>query len=72
MTRIAAQSLIAEGADVDSAYLYGDMYIPVIMKQPSNSSETPKHPGKNYLVVKSLHGTHLAEKFRDRLFTINW
>lgn len=59
-TKVAAQYLKVEGADVDNAYLYGDLDKPISMKQPSDSSGKVHYPGQVCLVVKSLYGARQA------------
>lgn len=54
---IAAQDgLIAEGGDVENAYLYGDIDAEFIIEQPTNSSGKEYHPGKVCRLLKSMYG----------------
>ena len=41
----SAQNLFIEGADVDNAYLFGDMDKPILMEQPTDSSGKLERPG---------------------------
>ena len=47
IVKSAAQGLIVEGADVDNAYLYGNINngMTIIMQQPTNSTGIPTMPG---------------------------
>jgi len=56
----AGDNLIIEGADVSNAYLYGDMDIPIIMEQPTNSTQKPAMPGHVCKLIKSIYGTKQA------------
>lgn len=60
IAKVAAQQPKDEGAHVDNAYLYGDTDKPVVMMEPTDSSETQRFPGKVYLATKSFYGTRQA------------
>ncbi len=57
----AAPKLFLEGAGVSNSYLYGDLDIPIIMKQPMDSSQIQAKPGHACILHKSLYGTKKAE-----------
>lgn len=54
--------LINEGCYDNNAYLFGDLYIPSRMRQPTNSTQVIKRPGFDILLIKSLYGTRQAGK----------
>jgi len=56
----AGDNLVLEGADVSNAYLYGDIDIPIIMEQPTNSTQVPAAPGHVCKLMKSIYGTKQA------------
>ena len=58
-----------EGADIDNAYLYGSLDVPIIMQQPTNSSQKPAMEGYVCELVKSLYGTRQAGEIWDRVLT---
>ena len=49
-----------EGADIDNAYLYGKLDIPIIMDQPTDSSQQLAKPGYVCELIRSLYGTRQA------------
>ena len=49
-------NLIVEGVDVDNAYLYGDLDVPIIMEQTCDSSGKQAHPGYVCRLLRSLYG----------------
>ena len=56
----AAENAQLEGADVSNAYLYGELDIPIIMQQPTDSSQKPAMPGYHCRLHKSIYGTRQA------------
>jgi len=56
----AGEDAYLEGADVSNAYLYGDLKVPIIMAQPTNSSQTPDKPGYACKLLKSIYGAKQA------------
>ena len=56
LAKVAATDLCLEGLDIANAYLYGDMDIPVLMQQPTDSTGILERPGYAVLVYKSLYG----------------
>ena len=62
IVKSSAQGLIVEGADVDNAYLYGDIEdgTIIIMEQPTNSSGIPARPGFVCRLRKSIYGLRQA------------
>ncbi len=50
----AAQNLMLEGADISNAYLYGDLGIPILMEQPTDSTKRHTMPGHVCKLNKSL------------------
>lgn len=74
-TKVAAEDLEAEGADVDNAYLYGSMDRPIIMKQPTDSTGIPKRPGYVVILKKSIYGAKQAGEIWGSVIHekfINW
>ncbi len=57
---IAAEGSFLGGTDVSSEYLYRDLCVPIIMEQPTDSSETHGMPGHICKLQKSLYGTKQA------------
>ena len=51
----AAVGLFLEGAGVRNAYLYGDLDIPIIMEQPTDSSQIQAKPDYACMLHKSLY-----------------
>ena len=49
-----------EGADIYDAYFYGELDLPIIMHQPTDSIQKPPKPGFVCELVKSLYGTKQA------------
>ena len=49
-----------EGADIDNAYLYGNLDIPIIVEQPTDSSQQLARPGYLCELIRSLYGTRQA------------
>lgn len=62
LTKVAAQRLKLEGADIDNAYLCRQLDKPIIMKPPSDSFGKVRYPGYVCLVVKYLYGARQAGK----------
>lgn len=60
ITIAAEDNLILDGADVSNACLYGDIDIPIIMEQPTNSRQVPAAPGHVCKLLKSMYGTKQA------------
>lgn len=56
----AIEDCDVEGCDVDNAYLFGDLDIPIRMKQPTDSSCVIVQPGFDCLLLKSLCGARQA------------
>jgi len=56
----AAEDSYLEGADVSNAYLYGDLTIPIIMQQPTDSSQKLAKPGYACKLLKSIYGAKQA------------
>ena len=56
----ASQNLILEGADISNAYLYGNLDVPIIMEQPTDSSQIEARPGYVCKLVKSIYGARQA------------
>ncbi len=49
-----------EGAKIDNAYLYGELDLPIIMQQPTDSTLQPAKSGFVCGLVKALYGTKQA------------
>ena len=62
LVKSSAQGLIIEGADVDNAYLYGDIEdgMIILMEQPTNSSGIHARPGFVCRLRKSIYGLRQA------------
>jgi len=58
----ASENLLPEGADISNAYLYGNVDVPILMEQPTNSSQVPARPGCLSPIVKSIYGVKQAGK----------
>jgi len=58
----AAEGLILEGADISNAYLYGGMGVPILIEQPTDSSQLEARPGYGALIMKSIYGVRQAGK----------
>jgi len=56
----ASHNLILEGADISNAYLYGKMDIPILMEQPTNSTQVQERPGHLAILQMSLYGAKQA------------
>lgn len=56
----AAEDLIVEGGDVDNAYLYGSLDVPIYMEQPSDSSGIVENPELVCKLLKSMYGLRQA------------
>ena len=56
----AAENSTLEGADISNAYLYGNLDVPIIMEQPTESSQLPAMPGYVCKLVKSIYGARQA------------
>lgn len=56
----ASEDLITEGCDVDNAYLFGNLDIPIRMKQRIKSTLVLARPGHDVLHLKSLYGARQA------------
>ena len=56
----ANENLYLEGLDVSNAYLYGDLNVPIIMDQPTNSSQIPARPGHACKLHKYIYGAKQA------------
>ncbi len=50
-----------EGAGINNVFLYGELYLPIIMQQPTDSAQQPAKPGFREL-VKSLYVTKQASE----------
>lgn len=51
-----ALNLRIEEADVDNAYLYGTVYVPIVMEQPTSSTVVVKKPNHVCELATSLYG----------------
>lgn len=58
----AAEGLLVEGGDVSNAYLNGKVDIPMVIKEPTDSSGNKERPGHDCLLLKSVYGTKQAGK----------
>lgn len=56
----AQEGFLIEGGDVSHAYLHGNIDVPIIMEQPTDSSGTQRYPGKVCLLKKSMYGLRQA------------
>ena len=56
----AGEGHLIEGADISNAYLYGNLDVPIIMQQPTDSKGTELAPGQVRLLVRSLYGLRQA------------
>ncbi len=56
----ASQDINLEGANVTNAYLYGDLDIPILMQQPTDSSQELAKPGYACKLFKSIYGAKQA------------
>lgn len=54
------EEVILEGVDVDNAYLYCKLDIPITMEQPTDSSQILARPGMVSVIFMSLYGTRKA------------
>lgn len=61
----AAEGLVVEGGDMINACLHGDIEIPIIVEQPTDSTGIQEIPGHVRVLKKSICGTKQAEKFWD-------
>ena len=66
----AGEGLILEGADISDAYLYGNIDVPIVMLQPTDSSGMESHPGMVCLLLKSLYGLRQAGEIWGSLLCI--
>lgn len=55
-TFAAGEGLIMEGAYITNAYLYGNVDVPNIIFQPTDSSGVESHPVMVCILLKSLYG----------------
>lgn len=51
----AASGLVVQGGDVSNAYLYGNIDVPIIIEQPTDSSGSQKPPGHVCPLTKSTY-----------------
>lgn len=58
----ASKNCFLEGYDVDNAYLFGNLDVPIRMKQPTDSTGIPAKEGHDCFLVKSLYGAKQAGK----------
>ncbi len=58
----ASEAINLEGADLSNAYLYGDLDIPIIIGQPTDSCQEPAKPGHACKFTMSIFGTKQAEE----------
>lgn len=58
----AANKILVEGASISNAYLFGNLDIPIIMGQPTDSSQKQKYPGNVCRLIKSIYGAKQAGK----------
>ena len=49
-----------EGSDIDNAYLYGKLDIPIIMERSTDSSQNLARLGHACQLIRSLYGTRQA------------
>jgi len=74
IVKSSAQGLIVRGADVDNAYLYGNITngVKIYMQQPTDSSQKLAMPGHVCQLEKSLSTAYGKRvKFGVKLFTKN-
>lgn len=62
LAKLAAQSLLIEGADVDNAYQYVNMDKLVIMRQATDCSGIINQPGKVCIVLRLIYGARQVGK----------
>ena len=56
----ASENIVLREVDVSNSYLYGDMDFPIIMQQPTESSQREAKPGYACKLKKSIYGTKQA------------
>lgn len=62
LSYVAAKQLILAGGDVNNAYFYSHLNIPIIMEQNTNSTQKLNEPDRLCVRVKSLYGARQAAK----------
>lgn len=62
LTISATEFLVVQGGDVSYAYLFGDMDVPIVMEQPTDSAGILEKPGHVCLVQGSMYGTRQSGK----------
>lgn len=66
----AGEGHIIEGADIGNAYLYGDIDVPIIIEQPTDSYGIETFPGMVCLLLKSLYGLKQAGEIWGSLLCV--
>ncbi len=61
----ASEESYLEGADTSNAFLYGNLDVPIIMEQPTDSSQLTAMPGYACKLIKSLYGAKQAGEIWD-------
>lgn len=74
---VASEDLQIEGCDIDNAYLFGLLDIPIRMAQPTDSSQVLAMPGHDVLLIKSLYGAKQAgciwgQTLHEKLCSMNF
>lgn len=57
---VLPNNLVLEGADVNNAYLYSRLDVPIVIEQPKNSSQRLDEPDSVCLLAMSLYGAKQA------------
>lgn len=51
-----------EGCDINNVYLFINLYIPIRMRKPTDSSQQIAFPGYDCLLINSLYGARQSGK----------
>lgn len=68
---VAANNLIFEGADVNNAYPYSRLDVPIFMKQPTDFSQRLMNPDSVWMFFMSLYGARQAGMLWESVIDTN-